>query len=96
MVRLTTKELRENMPRAIATLQQGTPIELTYRHKVVGVIEPAQNYKPAPRRGDPKAFVEFMKNTDFGVPEHLKNDPRHITEIIAEAKEQNARDRGYL
>lgn len=84
------------MPRVITTLEQGTPIQLTYRHKVVGVIEPTQHYQPAPRRGDAKAFAEFMKNTDFGVPDYLKNDSRHVTEIIAEAKEQRMRNKGYL
>lgn len=93
---LTTKQLREDMPRVITTLEQGTPIQLTYRHKIVGTIEPAQHYEPVPRRGDAKAFADFMKNTDFGVPDYLKNDPRHVTEIIAEAKEQRMRNKGYL
>lgn len=90
---LTTKQLREDMPRAISELQQGNPITLTYRHKVVGTIEPAQVDKPAPRRGDLQAFLEFMKNTDFGWPEHIKNDPRDTVELVKEMKEQHAREK---
>jgi len=87
MSTITTKQLRQNMAQVVRDLQKGKAVNLTYRHKVVGVLQPITMNRPALRRGSPAAILqalEALKNLD--VPEHIRNDPRSLKEQIAELR----------
>ena len=65
---ITTKQLRENMPEVIRSLQRGRNVQLTYRRKTVGTIQPEQESKREFRRGSSEAILHALKTLDFGVP----------------------------
>ena len=58
---ISTKQLRENMPQVIYDLRQGESIQLSYRHSVIGVLQPiqlAEKLQGVVRRRPVKAFPE--------------------------------------
>ena len=93
MTTLTTKQLREQMPEVIRKLRQGESVQLTYRRKVIGTLQPEQTPGKPLRRGSPEAILDFLKHADFGpIPDKLRNDPRSFKEQIAELRDQDLRD----
>lgn len=86
MTTITTKQLREDMPRVVRTLQSGRPITLTYRRQVIGTIQPSDPKAEPLRKGSAAAVLNFLETADFKVAEAVRNDPRSIKEQIAEMR----------
>jgi antitoxin (DNA-binding transcriptional repressor) of toxin-antitoxin stability system len=87
MKTITTKHLRDNMSQAIDDLRLGNSIKLSYRHKVIGVIQPVDGPSQAIRRGSPEAIRQGLRSLQgIVVPDSVRNDPRGINEQISEVR----------
>jgi antitoxin (DNA-binding transcriptional repressor) of toxin-antitoxin stability system len=87
MSTITTKQLRENMSQVIHDLKLGNSIQLSYRHKVIGVLQPVDHPNQASRRGSPQAIRQGLKNLrDIKVPHSVQHDPRSVKEQISELR----------
>ncbi len=87
MSTLTTKQLRENMSQVVFDLQQGNSIQLSYRHKVIGILHPVNYPGKAARRGSPEAIrqgLHSLKNIE--ISNSIRNDTRSIKEQILELR----------
>lgn len=92
---ITTKQLREDMPKVVRQLRAGQPVTLTYRKKIIGTIQPATPPE-APRRGSPEAIRQgLVALRKLSVPASIRKDPRSIKEQIAELRDNDPRYRGY-
>ena len=40
MSTITTKQLRDGMAQVVRDLQNGKSVQLSYRHKIIGVLQP--------------------------------------------------------
>ena len=88
---MTTKQLRQDMASVIRDLKKGTPVKLTYRGQVIGVLQPSGQAKPRPafRRGSPEAILDFIENNDFAVPKRVRNDKRPIKEVVRQLRDKD-------
>jgi antitoxin (DNA-binding transcriptional repressor) of toxin-antitoxin stability system len=87
MSTITTKQLRENMPQVVRDLQKGKPIQLSYRHKIIGVLQPAQAIATPLRRGSFTAIQSFLESADFGpIPIDLQTPSLNIKQQIAKLR----------
>lgn len=87
MSTITTKQLRENMLQVISDLQKGKSVQLSYRHKIIGILQPAQLTALPLRRGTQEAVsrgLEALQN--IHVPERLRDDSRNMKERLAELR----------
>jgi len=83
MSTITTKQLRENMSQVIHDLRLGNSIQLSYRHKVIGVLHPSQ----ALRRGSPEAIRQGLQSLkNIVVPDSIRHDPHSVKEQISELR----------
>jgi hypothetical protein len=70
---ITTKQLRHSMAQVIEDLQNGKSVQLSYRRKIIGSLQPALSATPG-RRGSAHAVAHFLKQADFGsIPTHLQH-----------------------
>lgn len=77
------------MPRVVRALRHGQPVTLTYRHKVIGTIQPATGGS-TPLRGSPEAIRRgFLALDNLHVPDEVKNDPRSMKQRLAELRERD-------
>ncbi|MBI2009256.1 hypothetical protein HYS84_02495 [Candidatus Saccharibacteria bacterium] len=87
---ITTRELRENMAAVIRDLKRGKAVQLSYRHRVIGTLQPSP---PAPmplRQGSPEAVRNFLETADFGpIPSKLRTDHRSFKQQVAELRKQD-------
>jgi antitoxin (DNA-binding transcriptional repressor) of toxin-antitoxin stability system len=87
MSTITTKQLRENMSQVIHDLRQGRSIQLSYRHSVIGVLQPIQVAKQTLRRGSPESIRQGLDSLrNLSVPSIVSKDTRSIKEQIAELR----------
>ena len=87
MKTITTKQLRDNMSQVIDDLKIGNSISLSYRHKVIGLLQPVDTPGRALRRGSPEAIRRGLQNLQsMIVPNLVQNDPRGIKEQISEIR----------
>ena len=87
MSTITTKQLRENMSQVINDLRLGNSIQLSYRHKVIGVLQPVDASSQALRRGSPEAIRQGLQSLQsMIVPDPVRNDPRSVKEQISELR----------
>ena len=92
MSTITTKQLRDNMSQVISDLKQGRSVQLSYRHSVIGVLQPVQVGSQTPRRGSPEAIsVGLHGIRGMFIPDNASKDTRTIKEQITEM-----RDRKYV
>ncbi len=84
MQTLTTKQLRENLPTVIEQLRQGYSVQLTYRRKVIGVLQPTERSPEVVRRGSSAAIKSGLAALRQTKPLLKKADERPIKEQIAE------------
>jgi antitoxin (DNA-binding transcriptional repressor) of toxin-antitoxin stability system len=90
MTTLTTKQLRENMPQVISDLQHGKPIQLTYRHKIIGILQPVGAVSHPFRRGSPEAILSALQSVDFGdAATPLRQSTKSFKEEIRELRERD-------
>ena len=87
MSTITTKQLRENMAQVISDLRKGESIQLSYRHKIIGVLQPAP-LTPLPlRRGTQEAISRGLEALqDIHIPEEVRNDRRNMKERLSELR----------
>lgn len=94
---ITTKQLRENMANIVRDLQLGRQIKLSYRHKVIGILQPINHNEvrePQPRRGSPEAIRAALDEIDFDTtPSHFRDSKLTIKELIAEQRDTDFRSR---
>ncbi len=64
-ITMTTKQLREHMADALAGLERGTAIRLTYRHRDVGILMPIAQSSGRPVRGSAAAVHDYLSRTSF-------------------------------
>jgi antitoxin (DNA-binding transcriptional repressor) of toxin-antitoxin stability system len=84
---ITTKKLRESMPQIIRDLRQGKSIQLSYRHTVIGVLQPAQQAQKTLRRGSPESIRQGLHNLQkITVPSHVSRDSRSIKDQVREMR----------
>jgi antitoxin (DNA-binding transcriptional repressor) of toxin-antitoxin stability system len=84
---ITTKQLRDNMSQVIDDLKIGNTISLSYRHKVIGLLQPVDKPGQALRRGSPKAIRQGLKNLkSMMVPISVQNDSRSLKKQISEIR----------
>lgn len=89
MDKITTKELRERMPAVIKALREGRTLQITYRRKIVGSLQP-QPGVGALRRGSPKAIKQFLNTHPFGtIPAALKRPGLDFKQEMAELRRQD-------
>jgi hypothetical protein len=88
MSTITTKQLRENMPKVIRELGMGKTIRLSYRHRVIGVLQPIQVASQTLRRGSPEAIRHELYNLrEMFVTDYISEDTRSIKEQIIELRD---------
>jgi len=84
---ITTKQLRDNMSQVIDDLKIGNSISLSYRHKVIGLLQPVDIPGQPLRRGSPEAIRRALQNLQsMAVPKSVQNDPRSVEEQISEIR----------
>ena len=84
---ITTKQLRDNMSQVIHDLGLGKSIQLSYRHKVIGVLQPVDAPSQALRRGSPEAIRQGLRSLqDIVVPDSVQHDPRSIKEQVSDLR----------
>lgn len=89
---ITTKQLRENMSQIIHDLKLGNPIQLSYRHKVIGILQPVDAPSQALRRGSPEAIRHGLKSLrSIVVPDTVRQDPRSVKEQISDYRSEKYR-----
>ena len=84
---INTKQLRENMHQVVRDLAAGKSIQLTYRHRVIGVLQPA-NAHPVPlHRGSAGAIQNYLHTASFGpIPAALKDSELSAKQQIAKLR----------
>lgn len=84
---ITTKQLRENMPQVINDLKQGHSVQLSYRHKVIGILQPVDGPQPSIRRGSPEAVRHGLLSLQkLAVPKATRNDSRSIKDQVTDIR----------
>lgn len=87
---ITTKQLRENMSQVINDLRQGKSIQLSYRHSIIGVLQPIQVASQTSRRGSPEAIRQGLHSLrSMRISDNARKDTRSIKEQIAELRDRN-------
>ncbi len=77
------------MPQVIQDLKQGKPIQLSYRHRVIGILQPVDTEPGALRRGSPEAIRRSLQGLQsLSVPLAVSRDKRSIKEQIAELRDK--------
>lgn len=84
---ITTKQLRENMSQVIHDLKQGKSVQLSYRHGIIGILQPIQVAAQTVRRGSPEAILHGLHELkNLSVPNAIRADDRSIKEQLAEIR----------
>lgn len=77
------------MPRVVRDLQNGKPIQLSYRHKIIGTLQPVQLKAPSMRRGSAESVQNFLSTVDFGtMPKSLKDLDMNFKAQLAELRKR--------
>ncbi len=78
------------MAQIVQDLQNGAKVQLSYRHKIIGVLEPVAA-EPAPeRRGSASAIQRFLNSADFGtVPSVLRQSDLSFKQELADLRERD-------
>lgn len=87
MSTITTKQLRENMSQVIRDLGKGKSVQLSYRHKIIGILQPIDAPAQAQQRGSSGAIQKGLESLKTALlPHHISQDNRSIKEQIAEMR----------
>lgn len=90
MTTITTKQLRENMSQIVADLQKGQPVRLSYRHKIIGVLQPMSQTSRPLRRGSSEAILSTLESINLGPPAaHIRSSHKTFKEEIRELRERD-------
>lgn len=75
------------MSQVIQDLRLGNSIQLSYRRKVIGVLQPVDAPGQPLRRGSPEAIRQGLQTLrTMVVPDSVRHDPRSVKEQIAELR----------
>jgi antitoxin (DNA-binding transcriptional repressor) of toxin-antitoxin stability system len=89
MSTITTKQLRDNMSQVISDLRQGRSVQLSYRHSIIGVLQPVQVASQTLRRGSPEAVREGLQGLrSMFLPDNTNKDPRSIKGQTADIRDR--------
>lgn len=89
MSTITTKQLRDNMAEVIRNLEKGQSVQLSYRHKVIGTLQPAKTAAAPERRGAPQTVQAYLERADFGpIPQKLQASPQGFKQQLDELRKQ--------
>jgi antitoxin (DNA-binding transcriptional repressor) of toxin-antitoxin stability system len=89
MSTITTKQLRENMSQVIHELRQGKSVQLSYRHSIIGVLQPIQVAGQTLRRGSPEAIRQGLAGLmDMPLPAGVSQDTRSVKKQVAELRDR--------
>ena len=84
---MTTKQLRENLSAVVKQLNRGEAVQLSYRHKVIGVLQPVTTPQPTLRRGSAEAIRTSLNNLQNELASVQRPvDPRPIKEQLADIR----------
>jgi hypothetical protein len=90
MSTITTKQLRENMPQVIRDLKLGKPVRLSYRHRIIGTLQPVQPANKSLRRGSPEAILSTLESIELGsTASEVRESNKTFKEEIHELREQD-------
>jgi antitoxin (DNA-binding transcriptional repressor) of toxin-antitoxin stability system len=90
MTTITTKQLRDDMAQIVRDLQNGKSVQLSYRHKIIGVLQPVSESAKALRRGSSGAIRQFLDTDPFAsIPEELHASSRSFEQEISELRDQD-------
>jgi antitoxin (DNA-binding transcriptional repressor) of toxin-antitoxin stability system len=90
MSTITTKQLRENMAQVISDLETGKSVQLSYRHRIIGVLRPVRFAKKPLRRGSSEAILSTLKSINLGpTASKLQNSSKSIKEEIGALRERD-------
>jgi hypothetical protein len=65
------------MAAVVKDLQNGKPVRISYRHKIIGTLQPAKAAKPTLKRGSPEAILAAFASVNLGkIPKKLQ-DPNY-------------------
>ncbi len=78
------------MAQIVRDLQSGTTVQLSYRHKIIGVLQPVAA-EPAPeRRGSARPIQRFLKSANFGtVPPVLRQSDLSFKQELADLRQRD-------
>jgi antitoxin (DNA-binding transcriptional repressor) of toxin-antitoxin stability system len=94
MSTITTKQLRDDMANVVRELQKGKSVQLSYRHKVIGTLQPAARPGAAMRRGSAGAVQRFLSTSPFrGAPQRLQASTKSFKQEIAELRDNDLASR---
>ncbi len=80
------------MAQVVRDLQDGKSVQLSYRHKVIGVLQPINAPGQPLRRGSPEAIRQGLKNLrSIVVPDLIQHDPRSLKEQVSELRSRKYR-----
>ncbi len=86
---ITTKQLRDNMSQVISDLRQGKSVQLSYRHSIIGVLQPLQEASQTLRRSSPEAIREGLNGLkDMFIPDNASKDTRSIKEQLTDLRDR--------
>ncbi len=75
------------MSQVIHDLRLGNSIKLSYRHKVIGILQPIDAPNQALRRGSSEAIRQGLRSLQsVVVPDSIRQDSRSIKEQISELR----------
>ena len=90
MSTITTKQLRDNMSQVISDLETGRSVQLSYRHRIIGVLQPVHYAKKPLRRGSSEAILSTLRSINLGsATSKLQSSNKSIKEEIRELRERD-------
>ena len=82
------------MAEVIRDLQNGKSVQLSYRHKIIGTLEPVQPAPTPTRRGSAQTVQNFLNQANFGpIPQKLQNSSKDFKQEIAELRQHEQSSR---
>jgi len=81
------------MPKVISDLHKGKSIQLTYRHKIIAILRPANIGKEPLQRGSPAALRHFLASNPLPkVPDSVRLNKKSIKQQIRELRDKDFTD----
>lgn len=78
------------MSQVISDLETGKSVQLSYRHRIIGVLQPVHYAKRPLRRGSSEAILSTIKSIDLGrAAPGLQDSKKSIKEEIRELRERD-------
>lgn len=90
MSTISTKYLRNNMAEVISKLKSGQVVQLSYRQKIIGSLQPVVQPGQPLRRGSSYAVRQFLSSAQFGpIPSNLQNSTKSFKQELSELRDND-------